>query len=457
MVHVNDETINYDSRLTQNVDRIVSLIENKELEQIKNLLINMHYADLADVLDNINTKTAQLIIPIIIDSINPETLICINSHTQQGLIQIVGTAKITSMLNAIDTEDVIEIVSNINNDLLKQTLIEGLSEDKQLQIKEGLNYPEDSVGRIIEKSFLSCQEHWTVKQTIDYINNSDLDDDLHAIVVVNNRYKPIGTISLNSLLKNKATAKIKDIMNIDIEVISATAKINDAVFIFKQYELTIVPVINKIGKLIGIVSINNMIYIIDKQVEKEILPVSGIYFEESFYSVFSIVRQRLPWLLINLITASSVALIINNFSQITMNVLYVAAMMTIIAAVGGNAAIQVIAVTVRAINNKHINNYNKFKVILKEIIASAFNGILLASIVTAITMIGIGNTALSLVFACSIFSIVVIAGVLGSSVPIILNYFKIDPATASGIFVTAFTDALAFFIFLGLSYIFLFS
>jgi magnesium transporter len=256
------------------------------------------------------------------------------------------------------------------------------------------------------------------------------------------------------LLKVSRNTRISELMNCEFKSVDTHTELDDLAFIFKQYALTIVPVTNRQGKLVGSISIDNMLYIIEEQTKSEFMHLGGVHNSDIFNNLYATAKHRFPWLFVNLVTACITSMVINQFSD-TIAKLITLAIMPIVASMGGNAGTQAMTVTVRALAGREINNSNTTRVICKEILVCILNGLFLASIGMILIYLLFADISLSVVFASAVTINFMMAGLLGSSIPIILNRFDIDPAAASGVFLTAFTDAIGFFSFLGLAFFFL--
>jgi magnesium transporter len=435
-------------------EQVNELIDNDSLQEAADLLLSLHHADLADFLDNTPAKTYKQILPYLADKLKAETLVFVNDSNQQQIIEELGIEKSAQLLDELDIEDAIEVIENVDGNI-KSEIISHLPDQKRLQILEGFTYPAESVGRVIEKNYISFKEHWSVGEATDYIRSQDIARDFHAALIIDNKNRPVGSILLSTLLKNDPNKSLKDLMNRNLNAADPYTELSEIAFIFKQYALTIVPVVSKNGKLIGSVSIDNMLYIIEEQAEKDIMQLGGVHAQDTFYNLLSTAKHRFPWLFMNLITACITSIIINHFSDTIAKSITIAAIMQIVASMGGNAGTQAMTVTVRALSNKDINQANIQKVILKEISVCGLNGFILAIIGASLCMTIINHIELSIIFGAAITINFLIAGFFGSMIPITLHRFDIDPATTSGVFLTALTDSLGFLTFLSLAYIFL--
>jgi len=444
----------HQDQFAETFEHITELLTANNIDRALQIIESLHYADLADFLDNLNSKVYKTIIPLLKDKIKAETLVWLSVSSKPLILEILGIPKSVELIDQLDIEDAIEVIEDLNT-TTKQLILSGLSKEKQQQIIEGYTYPENTVGRVIERNFVYFQENWTVKQAIECINNQHSKDDFHAAIIIDKKYRPVGNLMLSTLLKHNGDKRIKELMNLEFKIADTFTDLSELSFIFKQYALTIVPVVNKSGKLIGTVSIDNMIYIIEQQTEKGILSLGGVHTQDTFYNLFYTVKHRFPWLFVNLITACLTSIIINQFGNTISKLITLAAIMPIVASMGGNAGTQAMTVTVRALSNKDIHYNNISKVIIKEILVCGFNGLILSCIGAALSLVMLGDPHLSIIFAIAVVLTFIIAGFFGSAIPITLHYLNIDPATGSGVFLTTITDSFGFFTFLTLAYIFL--
>lgn len=443
----------HDEQFSEIFDQINDFIDNKNYATAVKMLSKLHYADLADFLDNLNIKICKKIVPLLENYIKPETLVWLNAHTKPLVIDTLGTDKSIELIDQLVIEDAVEVIIALNDEM-KYTILGGLNEAKQLQILEGCRYPENTVGRVIERDFINLLENWTVEESISFIKKN-IKHDFHAAIIIDNKSRPVGIMLLSTLFKHENGELIKDLMDAEFKLADVFTNLSELSFIFRKYALTIVPVVNKMGKLIGTVSINNIIYIIEEQAEKDILSFSGVYTQDIFFNLFYTAKRRFPWLFVNLITACMTSLIIEQFNTTISKLVTLAAIMPIVASMGGNAGTQAMTVTVRALANKDIHYNNITKIILKEIAVCGFNGFILAIIAGFLSFLMLLDLTLSVIFGVAITLNFFVAGLFGSAVPITLNYFDIDPAAGSGVFLSTITDAFGFLTFLSLAYLFL--
>ncbi|MGV2432040.1 MAG UNVERIFIED_CONTAM: magnesium transporter [Rickettsiaceae bacterium] len=444
----------YHENLQAIFDHINQLIEIESLTEAKEMLVSLHHADLATFIENTGYDTQEKILELLGEEFKADTLLSLGSAAKQRVTDIIGISKFAAFVDLLDIEESIDVINDFEEDV-KNEILNLIDKDKKKQILEGFTYPDNTSGRVMEKDFITLQSHWNIGQCLDAIRQKSIASDFYAAIIVDAKNKPIGQILLSSLLQHTRNVEISEVMDKDLKIADTHTALDELSYIFKQYALTIVPVVNKIGKLVGAISISNMLYIIEEQNEAELMYLGGVYNHDMFYDFLSTAKHRFPWLFFNLITACVTALLIDLFSDTIGKFVTLAAIMPIVASMGGNAGTQAMTVTVRALHNKELHYTNSYRAVIKEILVSTFNGVALALIGGAIILAGFSDIYLSTIFAAAVVISFLVAGFFGAFIPIFLNKIKIDPAAASGVLLTAITDILGFCSFLTLAYLFL--
>jgi len=444
----------FHEHLQTTFEHINQLIEIDSLQEAREILVSLHHADLATYIENSSYKTIEQIIDLLREDFKAETIVNLSTGGKQNVAEILGVDRLAHFIDLLDTEEAIEVMDDIDEDIKNSTLAL-LPKSKQQQIIEGFTYPDDAAGRVMEKSFIMLQENWTIGQALEAFKKKPLDSDFYAAIVVNNKQKPLGQILLCALLKHTHNTLVRDVMSQDLKIADTHTKLDELSYIFKQYALTIVPVVNKMGRLVGTISIDNMIYIIEQQTEDELMHLGGVSTHDVFDDLISTVKHRFPWLFFNLIAACVTSVIINQFSSTIAQMVTLAAIMPIVASMGGNAGTQTMTVIVRSLHNKDLNYSNSLKTISKELFVCGVNGVILALIGAMIIALTFSDMYLSIVFGAAVVINFLVAGFSGAFIPIFLSKINIDPAAASGVFLTTLTDILGFSTFLALAYFFL--
>ena len=425
-----------------------------DYKAVVGILEELHPADISHFLEIQNLKTMQHVIEAF-DTIDPEILIESNPRVNEIIYETIGIKKFASLIEKMDVEDSLQVLSFADR-IAQLEIINCLSEVTRLNLSEGLSYPEESVGRIMEKNFITLYNNQRVSEALNVLKLKKVYSNFYAVIIVDNKHKPLGYVLLSQLLQSAPEEFLMDIASKDLHSTSAYEQTGELIYIFKQYGLTIVPVVNKAGRLVGTVSIDSMLHIAEKQAENEILHLGGVGYQDTFNDLIDTVKNRFLWLFFNLFIAFGTAVVINYFSETILRFVALAAIMPIVASLGGNAGMQVMTVTIRALSNKDISSIKLcLRIIIKEFLVCTFNGVLISAIAMLITLYVYNDLLLSIIFAVSIVINFIIAGIMGSGVPIILDRMNIDPTSSSSVIVTAITDTFGLFCFLLLSYIFL--
>ncbi len=431
------------------------IFEHKLYEEAKELIEYMHPADLADYIDNSSFETKQEIVNVLESKLNPEVFVELEPNSIIELLQMLGPEVFADYIKHLESEDAIETLAVLeNNDRFR--VISSLPDKMQKEVREGLAYPEHTTGRIMDKNFIALQEEWTIEYCREFIQRKkNLYKDIHSAIIIDKKHNPVGTLTLSNLLIYNKDEKLVNIMDTNFKIADVLTEHTDLAYIFKQYGLTIVPVVNKKKKLVGAISIENMVYVIDREAEEDIMYLGGVNEKDIYRKYLFTARHRFPWLFVTLITACMSSMVLNMFSSTLDQMVSLAVVFPIVATLGGNAGTQTVTVSVRALATKDLNNINALKVILKEIIVCSINGIMLAVVGGIAVLVLYSNLSLSIVFAAAVMLNVVISGFLGSTIPLALDSLDIDPAVASNVFLTALTDIIGNLSFLILATYFL--
>jgi magnesium transporter len=316
-----------------------------------------------------------------------------------------------------------------------------------------MSYPEDSAGRLMQREVVVAPEHWTVGQAIDYLREADhLPDQFYHLILVDPRMKPLGYVTLGRVLSSQRDAALKDIQEDSFRVLQAEVGEEDVAYVFNQYHLISCPVVDAGGRLVGVITIDDAMNVLDDEHGEDMLRLAGVGDETSMSDgPLQTVRQRLPWLVVNLFTASLSAIVISSFTNTITAIVALAALMPIVASTGGIAGTQSLAVAVRALATRDLTRANARRVVLRELGAGVLNGIGLALILGLGAWGVFGDPKLGVVLGIAMIVNQIVAALGGVLVPLTLDRMGLDPALASGTFVTTLTDVMGFFAFLGLA------
>ena len=425
-------------------------IENGNIEFINQTLKDLHEADVANLIENLNPDTRIKLIELESFNINPEIFIELNESIQSEVLQLLSIDSIIKIIKRLESDNAIKILENLEKDN-KEKVLDKLPPKDKFLLEEGLSYPEDSAARIMQREFTAVPSNWTVGQTIDYVReDKNLPEEFLEIFIVNNDFKPIGTVPSSRVLRTSRDLTMNSIMKEMPVLISANMDKEEVGLTFENYNLVSAGVVNKDNKLVGMITADDVVTVVQEEAEEDVLRLAGVGDEEITDSVMLKTKRRFNWLLLNLFTALLATWVISNFGASIEQMVALAFLMPIVASMGGNAGMQTLAVTIRAIATKELSKTNFNRVVGKEFLIGILNGIIFAIITGVIVLLWFKQINLSLLIGVSMILNMIVAGLFGILVPVSLKKLNIDPALASSVFVTTITDVIGFLSFLGL-------
>ena len=425
-------------------------INNGDLQFINQSLKDLHPSDTANLIENLSYETRVKLIEIESFNIAPEIFIELNESIQGEVLLLLSIDSVANIIKRLESDDAVSILENL--DIEKKNLIlEKLPPKDRFLLEEGLSYPEDSAARIMQREFTAIPSDWTVGQTIDYLRESkDLPQEFLEIFIVDNDFKPIGIVPSSRVLRTSRDSKMNLIMREMPVLISVNMDKEEVGQAFENYNLVSAGVVNKDNKLVGMITADDVVTVVQEEAEEDILRLAGVGNEEITDTVFVKTKRRFNWLLVNLATALLASWVISIFGAEIEKVVALAFLMPIVASMGGNAGMQTLAVTIRAIATKELTSSNINKIISKEFFIGVLNGIIFAIITGIIIQLWFKQIDLSIIIAASMVLNMIVAGLFGILIPVTLKRMNIDPALASSVFVTTVTDVIGFLSFLGI-------
>ncbi len=425
-------------------------INISDLQFINQTLKDLHPSDVANLIENLSYETRVKLIKIESVNIAPEIFIELNESIQSEVLQLLSIDSISNIIKRLESDDAVSILENLELEK-KNLILDKLPPKDRFLLEEGLSYPEDSAARIMQREFTAIPSNWTVGQTIDYLRESkDLPQEFLEIFIVDNEFKPIGTVPSSRVLRTSRDSKMDLIMREMPVLISVNMDKEEVGQAFENYNLVSAGVINKNNKLVGMITADDIVTVVQEEAEEDVLRLAGVGNEEITDSVFVKTKRRFNWLLVNLATALLASWVISIFGAEIEKVVALAFLMPIVASMGGNAGMQTLAVTIRAIATKELSSSNINKIITKEFFIGVLNGIIFAIITGVIVQLWFKQFDLSIIIAASMVLNMIVAGLFGILIPVTLKKMNIDPALASSVFVTTVTDVIGFLSFLGI-------
>ena len=417
------------------------------------LLEPLHAADVADLLEQVSGTERRALLALYSPEIDGDILSEIDESIREEVIESLPAAVLAEAVRELDTDDVVDILEDIEDAGQQQAILGALEDADRVAVERALSYPEYSAGRLMQREVVLAPGHWTVGETIDYLREAEhLPDQFYHVILVDPRMKPVGYVTLGRVLSSRRDVPLSKITEDSFRTVSATEAESEVAWIFNQYHLISCPVVDEAGRLVGVITIDDAMNVLDEEHEEDMLRLAGVGDEASVLDgPVETMRQRLPWLVINLFTASLSALVISQFQNTIAALVALAALMPIVASTGGIAGTQSLAVAVRALATRDLTRANARRVVLRELAVGAMNGLALALILGVAGALLFADWHLGAVLAGAMVVNQIVAGLGGVLVPLTLERFGLDPALASGTFVTTLTDVMGFFAFLGLA------
>ncbi len=419
------------------------------------LTLALHVADQADLLEQLGREERAELVTELGLNLDPELLTYLDEDVRGEVIELLGPADAAAAIAQLDTDDAIDVLGELD-EAAQIALLETLPLPERAAVEEGLTFPEDSAGRLMQRELVAAPEFWTVGQTIDYLRaNPRLPDDFYDIYIVNPRFEPVGSIPLSKVLRSKRGVLLTELKLKELHLIPATMDQEEVGFQFRQYGLVSAPVVNEAGRLLGVITVDDVVHVIEEEAEEDILRLGGLAEPDIFASPLQTGMRRFPWLLINLGTAILASIVIAQFEEEIAQAVALAVLMPIVASMGGNGGTQTVTVVVRALATREITAANALRVLRKELVVGGLNGLLFLVTGLVVAVLWFGSPLLGVLFGVALLITLVFAGLAGVAIPIVFDRIGVDPAVASGVFMTTVTDIVGFLSFLGLASLYL--
>lgn len=420
-----------------------------DIDTVSELLNAMHAADKAELLGSLPEDARGELVAMMGDSFDPDILPELNPEIAEEVLDTLGVDHSAEVLSRLETDDAMAIIEELPEQS-KQTLLKAIPEQLRDELEEGLGYPEDSAGRLMTKKLVCVPEFWTVGDTIDYLrNHPDPPENFYVVYVIDARFHPVGRVPLGQIMRHKRAVKISEIADDATFSIHTDTDQEDVAHLFTKYALVESPVVNRTGRLVGTITVDDVVHVIHEEEEEDYLRAGGVMNQDLLSSLPEAVKGRFLWLFINLLTAVLASVVIGIYASTIEKYVALAVLMPIVASMGGNAGIQAVTVVVRALATRQLKDASA--AMKRELLIGFVNGIGLALVMGAGAWAWYGDIQLALIFAAATVIALTMAGFSGAAIPLLLNRLKVDPAVSSGIFLTTITDVVGFLSFLGLA------
>ncbi|WP_265528467.1 magnesium transporter [Sphingomicrobium marinum] len=439
-----------DRLLPEYVKQVIEAVEAGDDARARDLVEPLHPADVADLIEVVSQETRARLITALGHEVDAEVYAEMNDYVREVVIEEMDPAVAAELTGEMDTDDAVAVLEDLDDDD-QRAILDAMEPDDRAAVEEALTFPEESAGRLMQRDLIAVPEHWHVGQVIDYLrSDEDLTSDFWEIFVVGPQHRPVGTTKLSTLLRTPRAVPITDIMQEEQTLIPVDMDQEEVALKFQKYGLISAAVVDENGRLVGMITVDDIVHIVQEEAGEDTLLLAGAGEGDINESIAEAYSERVRWLIANLGTALIATFVIAMFEGTIAELAILAALMPIVAALGGNAGTQSLAVTVRALATNQLTGANRWRTVGREFQVAMLNGITIAVI------LGIGVSiflypAMGAVIAAAILFNILIAGMAGVLVPVALDRFGADPAVASSVFVTTVTDTMGFFAFLGLA------
>ncbi|KKI18154.1 magnesium transporter [Sphingomonas sp. ABOLG] len=433
------------------VDAVLDAVERGDTEEAQRLVEPLHPADIADLFELTPEDRRAALASAVADLLDGDVFAEMNDYVREQLIDALDARQVADIASELDTDDAVAIIEDLDADDQREVL-RAMEPDDRAAIEEALSYPEESAGRLMQRELIAVPEHWTVGDTLDFLRgDEELTTDFWEIFVVDPQHKPVGTCALSWILRTPRAIAISDVMAREQTLIPVDMDQEEVALRFQKYALISAAVVDNSGRLVGMITVDDIVHIIQEEAGEDALLLSGAGEGDINEPVFDSYKARVRWLIANLFTALLASFIISRFEGTIERMVALATLMPIVAGVGGNAGTQTLAVTVRAMATNQLTQSNTARAIGREIRVALLNGATIALVIGTGVALIFANVLLGGVIAAAMMTNILVAGLAGVLVPVVLERLRADPAVASSVFVTMTTDSIGFLAFLGLA------
>jgi len=434
------------------VERVVKALDAGDAAALRELVGELHEADAGAVIEALDPELRPRLIALMGADFDFTALTQVDDTVRDEILEELPPETVAEGVRELDSDDAVTILEDLPKEDQAE-ILDQLPPVERVALKRSLDYPEDSAGRRMQDEFIAVGPDWTVGQTIDYMRETpDLPDRFWEIYVVGADRRLTGVVALDRLLRTKRPVPIHDLFDEDLRPVQATDDQEEVARLFERYDLVSAPVVDGDGRLVGVITFDDIVDVIEEEAEEDIKALGGVRGEEELSdSVWTIAKSRFPWLFANLLTALISAWVISNFEGAIAKMVALAVLMPIVASMGGNAGTQTMTVTVRALATRELSSVNALRIVRRELLVGLFNGLAFAVIMGTVAMFWFNVTDLGLVMGLAMVTVLAAAALGGILIPLVLTRLGVYPAVSSGPFVTTITDVVGFLSFLGIA------
>jgi len=441
---------------TELVRAVEAALEDGRSTDLHGLLEPLLSADFADLMVVLSRENRHRLLVALGDNLDPEALIDLEGSILEDLLEAISPHAVARAISELDTDEAVHLLEEMDDNKREQVL-SNVPAPNRAAVLEGLSFPEDSAGRLMQRDLIAVPAYWSVGQVFDYCRETqNLPDEFYEIFVIDPQHRPIGRVALNRLMRTRRPVLMQEIMEARATTISVDLDQEEVAFLFQQYRLASAPVVDGAGRLVGVITFDDAAAVQEEEAEEDFMRLSGVSSETDLSdTALRTTRTRARWLLVNLGTAILASMVIALFDATIEQIVALAVLMPIVASMGGNAGTQTLTVAVRALATRELTAANALRVVGKEFVVGGLNGVLFAILVGVVAAIWFSAPTLGIVIASAMVINMLVAGLAGTLIPLGLQRASIDPAVSATVFLTTITDVVGFFVFLGLAALFL--
>ena len=431
--------------------RIDELLAEDDLDGARDAAAGLHYSETAQLIGLLSAERRALLVDALRPSFPAEVIPELDEVLRDEVAAQLGTSDLARAIANLDTDDALYLIDGLE-ETKRDLVLQAIPKAIRAQIEEGLAFPEGSAGRLMQRDVVAVPAHWDVGTCIDYLRRGqDLPDDFYDIFVVDQRHRAVGWVALDTFVRAQRSMRISEIQETEFEPIPVDMDEADVARLFKDRDLVSAPVVDAGGRLIGAITVDDVVDVIESEAEEDMMRLSGVAGSDVHAPVLATARLRSLWLLLNLGTAFVAASVIGLFSDSISKVVALAVLMPICASMGGNAGTQALTVAVRALATGQLTMANASRIVLKEGVVGGLNGFLFALLTGLAAWAWFHDASIGACIGAAMMINLVVAGVSGVVIPVVLDRIGVDPAVSSAVILTTVTDVTGFFSFLGLA------
>ena len=445
---------NHDSPTDRDPDidenKIAKALLDQETGALEFLAGDMHPADFSDQFEELTTDQREDLIERAPELITGDVLTELEDEVVEDILPLMSSFQLAGAITDLDNDEATQIIEEMD-EAQRDEVMEALAPADRASLQASLDFDEETIGRLMQREFVAAPSFWTVGDAIDHMRSSSegLPDVFFDIYIVDTAFKPTGFVPVSKIMRSRRDVTLESIMDVNLIAIEQSMDQEDAAYLFEKYNLISAPVIDETGRLSGMMTVDDIIEIIQDENKEDMLALAGVTESGLTDTALDTVKARAPWLFINLLTAILASLVIAQFDYAIEKIVALAVLMPIVASMGGNAGTQALTVAVRNLTEKDLNQRTSWRAVRREGYAAAIIGVIFAVALAIIAYVWFRDPQLAFVAFIAMIINHVFAGLSGILVPLGLKKFGADPAVASSVFVTTVTDIVGFFAFLG--------